>query len=137
MFVSLITGTAGNAGTQSLAVAIRRLANKDDEEKSGFAFILRELLTGLFIGLVTGLTICLIVGLWKHNLILGFVIGMAMACAITVATLAGSIIPMLMNKIGVDPAVASGPFISTLSDLTSVLIYFNIANLFLSFFIGK
>jgi magnesium transporter len=137
VFVSLITGTAGNAGTQSLAVAIRRLANKDDEEKSGFAFILRELLTGLFIGLVTGLTICLIVGLWKHNLILGFVIGMAMACAITVATLAGSIIPMLMNKIGVDPAVASGPFISTLSDLTSVLIYFNIANLFLSFFIGK
>ena len=83
------------------------------------------------------MVILLIVGVWKHNFVLGFVIGFAMMCAIVVANLAGSFIPMLMDKIGVDPAVASGPFISTLSDLTSVLIYFNIARLFLSFFIGQ
>ena len=59
-----------------------------------------------------------------------------MMVAITVANLAGSLIPMLMAKIGFDPAVASGPFISTLSDLTSVLIYFNIASLFMGFFTG-
>lgn len=59
-----------------------------------------------------------------------------MMCAITVANLAGSFIPNLMDKIGVDPAVASGPFISTLSDLTSVLIYFNIAKLFMKFLWG-
>ena len=93
-------------------------------------------MTGLVTGLVTGVTIFIIVGIWKHNFILGFVIGAAMMAAITVATLAGSWIPMIMEKLGFDPAVASGPFITTLSDLTSVLIYFNIASLFMERFIG-
>ena len=84
-----------------------------------------EVLTGLVTGAVTGFNDDFaIVAVWKQNPILGFVIGMAMMCAITVANLAGSLIPMLMDKLGFDPAVASGPFITTLSDLTSVLIYF-------------
>lgn len=137
IFVTSITGTAGNAGTQSLAVAVRRLASRDENQPSVYRQFLIELLTGLVTGLVTGLAIFLIVGFWKQNFLLGFVIGMAMMCAITVANLAGSFIPNLMDKIGVDPAVASGPFISTLSDLTSVLIYFNIAKLFMRFFMGQ
>lgn len=137
VFISLITGTAGNAGTQSLAVAVRRLAINDDSEKSFFRTVLSEVLTGLVTGAITGLTIFGIVAIWKGNPILGFVIGMAMMCAITVANLAGSLIPMLMDKLGFDPAVASGPFITTLSDLTSVLIYFNIASLFMQYFIGS
>ena len=137
IFISSITGTAGNAGTQSLAVAVRRLAEKEEDQPSWYKQFLTELLTGLMIGLVTGLTICIIVGIWKQNFVLGFVIGMAMMCAITVANLAGTFIPNLMDKIGVDPAVASGPFISTLSDLTSVLIYFNIAKVFMKFFMGQ
>ena len=136
VFMSSITGTAGNAGTQSLATAVRRLAF-DDDDKTLIKQLFGELITGLILGVVTGVVILLIVGVWKHNFVLGFVIGFAMMCAIVVANLAGSFIPMLMDKIGVDPAVASGPFISTLSDLTSVLIYFNIARLFLSFFIGQ
>ncbi|MGX7030552.1 magnesium transporter [Vagococcus zengguangii] len=135
VFISLITGTAGNAGTQSLAVAVRRLAMQEDD-RSFIRLIFSELVTGIITGLITGLTIMVIVGVWKHNFTLGFVIGMAMLCAITVANLAGSLIPMLMDKLGFDPAVASGPFITTLSDLTSVLIYFSIASLFMSYFIG-
>jgi magnesium transporter len=99
--------------------------------------VIGEVLTGLVTGAITGLTIFAIVAVWKGNPILGFVIGMAMMCAITVANLAGSLIPMLMDKLGFDPAVASGPFITTLSDLTSVLIYFNIASMFMSYFIGS
>ncbi|GBG95656.1 magnesium transporter MgtE [Ligilactobacillus salitolerans] len=136
VFVSLITGTAGNAGTQSLAVAIRGLSDSEEERRSGWKTIISELSTGLLTGIVTGLTICVLVGLWKNNWILGSVIGVSLATAIIVATVAGSIIPLVMDKIGVDPAVASGPFISTLSDLTSVLIYFNIAHQFLNFFIN-
>ncbi|KRL04791.1 magnesium transporter [Liquorilactobacillus oeni] len=136
VFISSITGTAGNAGTQSLAVAVRKLAYKDDDTKTIMRTIFTEAITGLVIGLVTGLTIFVIVGLWKNNFILGLVIGLAMMCAIIVANLAGSLIPIVMDKLGFDPAVASGPFISTLSDLTSVLIYFNIAGLFLSFITG-
>lgn len=98
--------------------------------------VVGEVLTGLVTGAITGLTIFGIVAVWQGNPILGFVIGMAMMAAITVANLAGSLIPMLMDKIGFDPAVASGPFITTLSDLTSVLIYFNIARMFMIHFIG-
>lgn len=136
IFITLITGTAGNAGTQSLAVAVRRLA-VDNDDNSIWGLIIRETLTGLITGFITGITIWLVVGFWKQNFVLGFVIGLAMMTAITVANLAGSLIPMLMDKVGFDPAVASGPFISTLSDLTSVLIYFNIASIFMKFFLGK
>lgn len=135
VFISLITGTAGNAGTQSLAVAVRRLAMNDSKSNSFIRVIISEVLTGLITGLITGLTIFIIVSVWKGNPILGAVIGFAMMAAITVANLAGSLIPMLMDRLGFDPAVASGPFITTLSDLTSVLIYFNIASLFMSYFI--
>lgn len=58
-----------------------------------------------------------------------------MLAAITIANLAGSFIPILMERIGFDPAVASGPFITTLTDLTSVLIYFNIAALFMNYLV--
>lgn len=134
VFVTLITGTAGNAGTQSLAVAVRRLSSDETDGENFFPILLRELSTGLLTGMVTGLTITLVVGIWQKNFMLGGIIGAAMLAAITVATLAGSFIPQVMEKIGVDPAVASGPFISTLSDLTSVLIYFSIASYFLASF---
>ncbi|WP_270330237.1 magnesium transporter [Lapidilactobacillus dextrinicus] len=136
VFISLITGTAGNAGTQSLAVAVRRLALGNDKKPRLFKLVFGEILTGVVTGVITGLTVMVIVGIWKQNLMLGLTIGLAMAAAITVANLAGSLIPMLMDKLGFDPAVASGPFITTLSDLTSVLIYFSIAQLFIRAFIG-
>lgn len=133
IFISLITGTAGNAGTQSLAVSVRRISINDEENKSFFALIMTEIATGLVTGAVTGLTIFTVVSIWKGNIMLGLAVGVAMFCAITVANLAGSLIPVGMSKLGFDPAVASGPFISTMSDITSVFIYFSIAEIFISF----
>ncbi|MEK6189701.1 MAG: magnesium transporter [Carnobacterium alterfunditum] len=135
VFISLITGTAGNAGTQSLAVAVRKLADNDDSKKNFKKLIMSEIASGLITGVVTGATIFLAVGIWKENFVLGSVIGIAMLVAITIANLAGSFIPILMERIGFDPAVASGPFITTLTDLTSVLIYFNIAALFMEYLV--
>jgi magnesium transporter len=134
IFISLITGTAGNAGTQSLAVSVRRISINDEENRSFFSLILAEIATGLVTGAVTGLTIFAVVTLWKGNIMLGLAVGVAMFCAITVANLAGSLIPVGMDRLGFDPAVASGPFISTMSDLTSVFIYFSIAGMFIRFF---
>lgn len=134
VFISLITGTAGNAGTQSLAVAVRQIALK--EEISMFRIICKEILIGLIVGFVTGIVIMIIVGIWQTNWLLGFAIGISMMISIAVANVAGLLIPLGMNMLKVDPAVASGPFISTLSDLTSVLIYFSIAQIFLSNFIN-
>ncbi|WP_137597193.1 magnesium transporter [Paucilactobacillus kaifaensis] len=133
VFISLITGTAGNAGTQSLAIAIRKISVENDRKI--WRLISNEVLTGALIGIVTAVVITIIVGVWKQNFILGSVIGISMLVAIIVANLAGSLIPILMDKIGVDPAVASGPFISTVSDLTSVMIYFSIAQLFLNYLV--
>jgi len=133
LFITLITGTSGNAGTQSLAVAVRKLAIPEDDASTMVSMILREIMTGLISGAVTGLVIMTVVGIWQSNFVLGGVIGVSMLAAITVANLAGSLIPILMDKLGFDPAVASGPFITTLSDLTSVLIYFSIASQFLQF----
>lgn len=131
VFISLITGTAGNAGTQSLAIAVRKISFENDRKI--WTLIGSEVVTGLLIGIVTGIVITIIVGVWKGNFVLGGIIGISMMAAITVANLAGSLIPIVMDRIGVDPAVASGPFISTVSDLTSVLIYFSIAQIFLSY----
>ncbi|MCZ0717738.1 magnesium transporter [Aerococcus kribbianus] len=133
IFITLITGTAGNAGTQSLAVAVRRLATPDDEVSSFFDMVVREITTGLISGAITGFVIFAVISVWRQNIALGLVIGIAMLAAITVANLAGSLIPILMDKLGFDPAVASGPFITTLSDLTSVLIYFSIASYFMPY----
>ncbi|MCW0952807.1 magnesium transporter [Weissella ceti] len=132
VFISLITGTAGNAGTQSLAVAVRRLAL--NETSNLWRMLLTEVLIGLIIGVSAGITIFAVVSVWKQNTLLGVAVGLAMAAAILVANVAGAFIPLIMDSIGVDPAVASGPFISTLSDLTSVIIYFNIAKLFIDYF---
>ena len=130
-FITLITGTAGNAGTQSLAVTVRSL--NDGENDSPFKHVFFELITGVITGLVVGLCVFLIVFIWKGNPVFGLIIAAAMFMAIVVANLAGLLIPVIMDKLGFDPAVASGPFISTLSDLTSVFIYFTIAQICISY----
>lgn len=134
VFVSLITGTGGNAGTQSLAVAIRRLS-LGERPKLLRAFI-TELLIGTTVGAIAGTTIFLVVWLWKGDFILGMAVGLAMAMAILIANIAGAFIPRIMNHFGIDPAVASGPFITTMSDLTSVIIYFTIAGMFITHFMN-
>jgi magnesium transporter len=135
VFISLITGTAGNAGTQALALAVRRLAVGTDN--TAWKNFWSEVLAGLLVGTATGASVFAIVTIWKHNFELGLAVGIAMAMAIMVANLAGYLVPVLIDKLGFDPAVASGPFITTLSDLTSVLIYFNVAQLFISHFISN
>lgn len=132
VFIPLISGTSGNSGTQALAVAIRGLATGDVEEHSKLKLLMREAGTGLMTGIVCGIIVIGIVYIWKHELILGMLVGAAICGSILVATLAGSFIPLLMHRLKIDPAVASGPFITTLNDITSILIYLGLATVFLS-----
>ncbi|PJO40599.1 magnesium transporter, partial [Lysinibacillus xylanilyticus] len=132
VFIPLISGTSGNSGTQALAVAIRGIATGDVEEHSKLKLLLREAGTGLMSGIVCGLIVIGIVYVWKQELVLGMLVGAALCGSILVATLAGSFIPLLMHRMKIDPAVASGPFITTLNDITSILIYLGLATVFLS-----
>ena len=131
LFIPLISGTSGNSGTQALAVAVRGIATGEIGGKSKFKMLLREVLTGLITGVVCGIIVVGIIFFWKHSLIIGLLVGAAISVSILVATIAGSFIPLLIHKLGVDPAVASGPFITTLNDVTSILIYLGLASMFL------
>ncbi|WP_397537301.1 magnesium transporter [Rummeliibacillus pycnus] len=131
-FIPLIGGTSGNSGTQALAVAVRGIATGDVESTNKLKLMFRELITGLIMGLVCGTFALGIVYFWQHTLLLGLLVGVAICCSIVVATLAGAFIPLLMYRLNIDPAVASGPFITTLNDITSILIYLGIATAFIN-----
>lgn len=135
IFMPLIAGMAGNTGTQSLAVAVRGLATGEFGNRGKLKLMLKEISTGLIIGTVCGITIMIVIYLWKGELFLGLLVGISLLATLTVATLSGSIIPLVMERFKIDPAVASGPFITTINDLISISIYFGIATVFLNYLI--
>lgn len=132
-FIPVISGTSGNSGTQSLAVAVRGIATGDFEGLSRLKLFFQETWTGLMIGTVCGLLLAIIVYFQQGELFLGILVGFSLMCSLFVATLAGAFVPLIMHKLKVDPAIASGPFISTVSDLISMTIYFSIATAFMSY----
>lgn len=131
-FIPLIAGTAGNSGTQSLAVAVRGIATRDIEDESKIKLLIREAGTGIITGVICAIFVVLLIFIWKHELVIALLVGAAMLVSIFVATISGSFIPLFMHKLKVDPAVASGPFITTLNDVISVVIYLGLATVFLS-----
>lgn len=131
-FIPLIAGTAGNSGTQALAVAVRGIATRDVEEESKFRLLLREAGTGLITGLVCAIFVIGLIFIWKHEFIIALLVGAAILVSIFVATISGSFIPLFMHKMKIDPAVASGPFITTLNDVISIIIYLGLATVFIS-----
>lgn len=95
--------------------------------------IAREALTGLIIGLSCGIVITIVVYVWKQQFFLGMLVGLALFATLTVATVAGALIPLFMHKLRIDPAVASYLFITTINDLISILIYFGLATMFMDY----
>lgn len=133
IFVPLIQATAGNVGVQSSAIVVQGLAN-DTIKGNIFARLLRE--SGL--ALVNGLAIALIVLFISHfifstSYLESISIGVALVTVILLAALIGTFIPIILDKRGIDPAVATGPFITTSNDVFGILTYFLIAKLILGF----
>ncbi|MEN1760003.1 magnesium transporter [Anoxynatronum sibiricum] len=135
VFIPMIAGMAGNTGTQSLAVVVRGLTMGQFKGKDVWRLIRREAVVGVFIGLVNGLIISIVAALWQKSLMLGFVIGLSLSVTLFFATLAGTIVPLIMAKMKIDPAFASGPFITTINDLVGLTIYFTVATLFMQYLI--
>lgn len=131
-FMPMIAGMTGNIGTQSLAVVVRGIVMHDIDRKTIINLIFRELRVGLIIGVTCGLLILLIAYFWRGSLILGFVVGVSLLITLVIGTLSGTIIPLVLYKLGVDPAVASGPLITTINDILSLFVYFSIATMFIS-----
>ena len=133
IFIPLIGGMAGNSGTQALAVVVRGIATGDLEDENKWKLILKEAFTGMIIGATCGAIISLVIYLIYGELLLGFLVGGAIFATLIVSTLAGSLVPLIMHKMNIDPAVASGPFITTISDIISILIYFGLATAFMGY----
>lgn len=137
IFIPLIAGMAGNTGTQALAVAVRGLATGEYGKQGKVKLILREASTGLINGIVCGILITIIIFIWQNNFYLGLLVGLSIMATLIVATLAGSLVPLLMDKLNIDPAVASGPFITTINDIISIFIYFGMATAFMGLLLGQ
>lgn len=135
VFIPLIAGMAGNTGTQALAVAVRRISLGDTEDQTLSKMIVREAGTGLITGAICGVVVTVVVFVWQGDLFLGALVGISILATLTVATISGAFIPLIMHKLKVDPAVASGPFITTINDIISILIYFGMATLFMQYLI--
>ena len=96
---------------------------------------MREFRVGLIIGLTCGVLISIIAYIWQGNPVLGLVVGVSLFFTLIIGTLAGTIIPVFLYKLKIDPAVASGPLITTLNDIFSLFIYFGIATAFINYLI--
>ncbi|WP_141433256.1 magnesium transporter [Bacillus sp. 03113] len=130
-FMPMISGMTGNTGTQSLAVVVRGLISHDIDKKTVSKLVFRELLVGAIIGLSCAILISLIAYFWQGNPILGLVVGCSLFFTLIIGTLAGTVIPLILYHFKIDPAVASGPLITTLNDIFSLVIYFGIATMFI------
>lgn len=141
IFMPLITNMAGNSGTQSLGIIIRLFAkNQLEEKRSVFKHLLNEFLTGLVNGLIIASLLFIVVMLFNfargvafaEGLKFALVIALSINVALVVSTVSGTIIPLLINLFKLDPAVASGPFITTVNDILSLLIYFSLATVLIN-----
>ena len=135
-FQSLILGMAGNVGTQSLAVTIRMLMDENLTGKQKFYLITKEARVGLCNGLILGLLSFLLIGSYLYllkgetltiALSVALCTGIALLVAMFLSSISGTAVPILFKKMKIDPAVASGPFITTINDLVAVVTYYGLA----------
>ncbi|MFC1631892.1 magnesium transporter [Candidatus Omnitrophota bacterium] len=130
-FIPMLLNTAGNAGTQSSTTIIRGLATGDIGIDQVLTVVRREMVLGLVLGGILGV---LGVGralLLQTNPFVSLAVGLTLAVTIVMATLTGALLPLLLKRLKIDPAVAAGPFISTVVDITALIIYFEIAKVLL------
>ncbi|WP_128894906.1 magnesium transporter [Longirhabdus pacifica] len=134
-FMPMIAGMTGNTGTQSLGIVIRGIASQHMDRKTIFNLVWRDIGVGLILGLVCGILIAAITFVWQGNFILSVITGVSLLLTLIIGTLAGTMIPLLLFKLKIDPAIASGPLITTLNDIFSLTVYFGLATIFIQYII--
>lgn len=131
VLMPIVASMGGNAGTQSLTVAVRAIATKDLTGANVWRVIRREVLVGAINGLVFAVVMGIVGIIWFGSPVLGYVIALAMIINLIVAGLAGTGVPVVLEKIGVDPALASGAFVTTVTDVVGFFAFLGLAGIFL------
>jgi magnesium transporter len=127
VLMPIVASMGGNAGTQSLTVAVRAIATKDLTGSNVWRFIRREVLVGLVNGIIFAVVMGIVGVLWFGGPELGYVIAAAMVINLVVAGLAGTVIPVLLERVGIDPALASGAFVTTVTDVVGFFAFLGLA----------
>ncbi|MET0406560.1 MAG: magnesium transporter [Cystobacter sp.] len=139
-FVPLIISSGGNSGSQATSLIIRALAVRDVSLQDWWKVAMREVISGVALGLFLGTLGFLRILMWPqhetlygpHYVWVGLAVGLSVVGVVTFGTVCGSMLPFLLRRFGLDPATASAPFVATLVDVTGVVIYFTVATLILT-----
>jgi len=127
VLMPIVASMGGNAGTQSLTVAVRAIATKDLTGSNALRVVRREAVAGLLNGLAFAVIMGVVGVLWFGTPVLGAVIGIAMVVNLVIAALAGILIPMGLERLGIDPALASGAFVTTVTDVVGFFAFLGLA----------
>jgi magnesium transporter len=131
ILMPIVASMGGNAGTQSLTVAVRALATRDLTGANVMRVIRRELLVGMLNGLCFAIVLGTVGMLWFGSPLLGVVIGSALVVNMIIAGFAGTVVPVVLDRLGVDPALASGTFVTTTTDVMGFFIFLGLASVVL------
>ena len=132
-FIPVIIGMGGNIGTQSSTIIVRGLATGRVGLENSVKILLKEIRVGLILGVLYGilLGIFAIFRFLDVSPLLGLVVGLSICASMIIAATIGSLVPLILNRFDIDPAVATGPFVTTAIDILGVALYFWIAGSFL------
>ena len=133
-FIPVIIGMGGNIGTQSSTIIVRGMATGRIEIGNELMVLVKELKVGLILGMLYGVLLGLFANLKfiDTDPMLGLVVGLSIACSMLIAVTVGSFTPLILRKLDIDPAIATGPFVTTSIDILGVLFYFAIAGILLN-----
>ena len=133
-FIPVIIGMGGNIGTQTSTLVVRGLATGRVNVGNNLTIILKEIRVGIILGILYGLMLGLfaIIQFVDISPYLGLVVGLGIAGSMLIATAFGSLVPLLLQRLDVDPAIATGPFVTTSIDILGVSLYLGIASFFLT-----
>lgn len=133
VFIPVIMDMGGNVGTQTSTIFVRGIATGEINRGGYWRYFFREVQIGLSMGVLLGAFISLAAYLWQGSVVLGVVVGVSMVATVIVAAIIGTLVPMVCSLLKIDPAITAGPFVTTIKDVTGLLIYFNIATMFLKY----
>ena len=129
VLMPIVASMGGNAGTQTLTVSVRALAMKELTAANAFKIVTKETFVGGINGFIFALIIGLLSAYWFNDTLLGFVIALAMILNLIIAGLAGTLIPLTLNKFNIDPALASGVILTTITDVFGFLSFLGLATI--------
>jgi len=133
VFLPVVAGMGGNSGTQTLTVIVRGLALGEISWESGKSILSKEIVVGLNNGIITGILAGFVAYLWKGSYVLGMVLGGAMIINVALAGVVATLVPLILRRMNVDPAIASGIFVTTFTDAVGFLSFLGLATYFLQY----